>query len=114
MQGKENTMNWDRMEGQWKQGRGKAVAHWGKVMNDELAAVAGRYEELVGKLQERYGMAREEAKMQGIKCSQISARLKKSDRELVRLRKRLHQRTSVLTPKKGSRPSGNGKRSGKR
>ena len=48
-------MNWDRMEGEWKQRRGKAVHHWGKMMNDELAAIAGKYEELVGKLQEKYG-----------------------------------------------------------
>ena len=41
-------MNWDRMEGEWKQHRGRAVHHWGKVMNDELAAIAGKYEELVG------------------------------------------------------------------
>ena len=32
-------MNWDRLEGEWKQRRGKAVHHWGKVMNDELAAM---------------------------------------------------------------------------
>jgi len=32
-------MNWDRIEGQWKQRRGKAVHRWGKVMNDELAAI---------------------------------------------------------------------------
>ena len=36
-------MNWDRMEGGWKQRRGKAVHHWGKMMNDELAAIAGKY-----------------------------------------------------------------------
>ena len=57
-------MSWDRIEGQWKQRRGKAVHHWGKMMNDELAAIAGRYEELVGKLQEKYGIAKEEAKEQ--------------------------------------------------
>ena len=43
-------VNWDRMEGQWKQRRGKAVGHWGKTMNDELSAILGKYEELVGKL----------------------------------------------------------------
>ena len=44
-------MNWDRVEGQWKQRRGKAAHHWGKLMNDELAAISGKYEQLVGKLQ---------------------------------------------------------------
>lgn len=52
------------MEGQWKQRRGNAMRHWGKIMNDELASVAGRYEELVGKLQEKYGIAQLEAKEQ--------------------------------------------------
>jgi uncharacterized protein YjbJ (UPF0337 family) len=50
------------MEGQWKQRRGKAMRHWGKIMNDELAAVSGKFEELVGKLQEKYGIAQQEAK----------------------------------------------------
>ena len=51
-------MNWDRVEGQWKQRRGKAVHHWGKLMNDELAATAGKHEQLVGTLQEKYGIAK--------------------------------------------------------
>jgi len=57
-------VNWDRMEGQWKQQRGIAVYHWGKMMNDELSAILGKNEELVGKLQEKYGIAKEEAKRQ--------------------------------------------------
>jgi len=52
-------MNWDRIEGEWKQRRGKAVRHWGNMMNDELAGAAGRYEQLVGRLQEKYGRATE-------------------------------------------------------
>jgi hypothetical protein len=40
-------MSWDRIEGQWKQRRGKAMHHWGKMMNDELAEFAGKHEELV-------------------------------------------------------------------
>jgi uncharacterized protein YjbJ (UPF0337 family) len=50
------------MEGQWKQRKGKAMRHWGKIMNDELAAVAGKYEEFVGNLQEGYGIAQQESK----------------------------------------------------
>ena len=57
-------MNWDRVEGQWKQRRGKAVNHWGKVMNDELAAISGKFEKLVGRLQEKFGIAKEEAREQ--------------------------------------------------
>jgi uncharacterized protein YjbJ (UPF0337 family) len=52
------------MEGVWKQRRGKAVYHWGRMMNDELAAIAGKYEELVGKLQARFGIASEESERQ--------------------------------------------------
>lgn len=80
-------MNWDRVEGQWKQRRGKAVHHWGKMMNDELAAIAGKHEELVGVLQEKYGIAKEEAKRQVDEFKKIVARLKKTNAELVRLRK---------------------------
>jgi hypothetical protein len=55
-------VNWDRIEGQWKQRRGKAVHHLGKMMNDELAAIAGKYEEHVGRLQGQYRIAKKEAK----------------------------------------------------
>ena len=73
-------MNWDRMEGEWKQHRGRAVHHWGKVMNDELAAISGKYEELVGRLQERYGIAKEDAN-QKVKEFKITIdQLKKSNR----------------------------------
>ena len=54
-------MNWDRLEGQWKQQRGKSEHRWGKTMNDELAAIMGKYQELVGRLQEKHGVAKEEA-----------------------------------------------------
>jgi RNA polymerase sigma-70 factor (ECF subfamily) len=49
-------MNLDRIEGQWKQRGGKAVHHWGELMNDELA-IAGKHEQLVENLQEKYGIA---------------------------------------------------------
>jgi uncharacterized protein YjbJ (UPF0337 family) len=85
-------MNWDRMEGQWKQRRGKAVTHWGKMMNDELAAIAGKYEELVGRLQENFGIAKEEAKDHVEKYKTTVEQLKKSNHELIRLQKRLSKR----------------------
>jgi uncharacterized protein YjbJ (UPF0337 family) len=40
-------MNWDRMEGEWKQRRGKAVQNWGELMNDDLAAIAGKHKDVV-------------------------------------------------------------------
>jgi len=76
-------MNWDRVEGQWKQRRGKAVHHWGKVMNDELAAIAGKHEQLVGILQEKYGIAKEEAKRQVDEFKNIIVQLKKSNAQLI-------------------------------
>ena len=87
-------MNWDRLEGQWKQRRGKAVIHWGKIMGDELAAVAGKYEELVGRLQEKYGIAMEEARQQVEKFKINAEQFKKSNHELKKLQKTLSKKKS--------------------
>jgi len=57
-------MNWDRIEGNWKQFSGKAQQQWGKLTNDDLDVVEGRRTELVGKIQERYGIAKDEAEKQ--------------------------------------------------
>lgn len=54
-------MNWDRIEGNWKQFKGKVQAKWGDLTDDELDVIDGNRELLVGKLQERYGKARDEA-----------------------------------------------------
>ena len=81
-------MNWDQLEGGWKQRRGKAVRHWGTLMNDELAKMAGKYEELVGKLQEKYGIAREKTSRQQQEFAKIIAQLRKSNARLMSLRTR--------------------------
>jgi len=57
-------MNWERIQGQWKQVAGKAREQWGKLTDDDLDVVAGRREQLAGKIQERYGVAKEEAERQ--------------------------------------------------
>lgn len=57
-------MNWDRIEGQWKQVKGKAREQWGKLTDDDLDVVAGRREQLAGRIQERYGVAKDEAERQ--------------------------------------------------
>ena len=57
-------MNWDQLEGKWKQFTGSARERWGKLTDDDLDAIQGRKEILVGRLQERYGIAREEADRQ--------------------------------------------------
>jgi uncharacterized protein YjbJ (UPF0337 family) len=80
-------MNWDCIEGEWKQRRGKAVQHWGKIMNDELAAIAGKYEQLVGQLQEGYGRVVEESRMRAAKCRDAEEQLKKSERKLMEMQK---------------------------
>ena len=50
-------MNWDRIEGNWKQLTGQAKEQWGKLTNDDIDVVAGRRDQLAGKIQERYGVA---------------------------------------------------------
>src|SRR5262245_62550863 len=57
-------MNWDRIEGNWKQLRGKVQQQWGNLTNDDLTTIEGRRVELVGKIQERYGIAKDEAEKQ--------------------------------------------------
>jgi uncharacterized protein YjbJ (UPF0337 family) len=55
------TMNWDRVEGNWKQFKGKAQQQWGKLTDDDLDVIEGKRTELAGKLQARYGYAKDEA-----------------------------------------------------
>jgi uncharacterized protein YjbJ (UPF0337 family) len=57
-------MNWDRVEGNWKEFKGKAQQKWGKLTNDDLEVVAGKRTELAGRLQQRYGYAKDQADRQ--------------------------------------------------
>jgi len=57
-------MNWDQIKGNWKQFKGQAQQKWGDLTGDDLDRVDGRREELVGVVQERYGIAREQAEKQ--------------------------------------------------
>lgn len=54
-------MNWDRIEGNWKQFKGRIKEQWGDLTNDELDRIAGRREQLVGRIQEAYGVTKDEA-----------------------------------------------------
>ena len=54
-------MNWDRIEGNWKQFKGKVQEQWGELTDDDLDRIGGHREQLVGTLQERYGIARDRA-----------------------------------------------------
>ena len=57
-------MNWDQLEGKWKQLKGDVRKQWGKLTDDELEYMAGSRDKFVGRLQERYGVARGEAQKQ--------------------------------------------------
>jgi uncharacterized protein YjbJ (UPF0337 family) len=57
-------MNWDRVEGKWKQASGKIKEKWGKLTDDDLKMINGKREQLVGKIQERYGIAKDVAERQ--------------------------------------------------
>ena len=48
-------MNWDRVQGNWKQFTGKAKEQWGKLTDDELSQINGNREQLEGKIQAKYG-----------------------------------------------------------
>jgi uncharacterized protein YjbJ (UPF0337 family) len=57
-------MNEDTLKGQWTQIKGRVREQWGKLTNDDLDQIQGRAEQLIGKVQERYGIQRDEAKRQ--------------------------------------------------
>ena len=66
-------MNWDQMEGKWKQMKGVVRKQWGKLTDDDLAFMAGSKEQFVGRLQERYGLAKEVAQTQADEWLQTQA-----------------------------------------
>lgn len=57
-------MNWDRIEGGWKQMTGKVKEQWGKLTDDDMTEIAGKREILLGKIQSKYGLAKDEAERQ--------------------------------------------------
>lgn len=57
-------MNWDRAKGNWKQFRGKVQEQWGRLSDDQLDVIAGRREMLLGKIQECYGVSKDQAERQ--------------------------------------------------
>jgi uncharacterized protein YjbJ (UPF0337 family) len=57
-------MNWDKVEGNWKQMSGTIKQKWGKLTDNDLSIANGKREEFIGRLQERYGIARDEAERQ--------------------------------------------------
>jgi uncharacterized protein YjbJ (UPF0337 family) len=57
-------MNWDRVEGNWKTFKGQVQQQWGKLTDDDLDVIAGKREELLGRIQNAYGMSRDDADRQ--------------------------------------------------
>jgi uncharacterized protein YjbJ (UPF0337 family) len=57
-------MNWDRIEGNWKQFKGSARQQWGKLTDDQLDVVAGKRDLLLGRIQEAYGITKDETEKQ--------------------------------------------------
>ena len=69
-------MNWDQLEGQWKQMRGAVKKRWDKLTDDDLEYISGRRDQLVGRVQERYGILREMAEKQANEWVQGQAETK--------------------------------------
>ena len=61
---KANTMNWDVIEGNWKQFKGHVKEKWGKLSDDNLDAIAGKREQLAGRIQETYGITKDQTEVQ--------------------------------------------------
>jgi uncharacterized protein YjbJ (UPF0337 family) len=57
-------MNWDRIEGNWKQFKGSALQQWGKLTDDQLDVIAGKRDLLLGRIQEAYGITKDETEKQ--------------------------------------------------
>jgi uncharacterized protein YjbJ (UPF0337 family) len=58
-------MNQDRIQGRWKLLKGKLKEQWGRLTDDDLDVIAGRRDQLLGRIQQRHGLARDEADRQG-------------------------------------------------
>ena len=63
-------MNWDQVQGKWKLFAGSARERWGKLTENDWQTIAGAKEQLVGRIQERYGVANDEAEKQADEWSQ--------------------------------------------
>jgi uncharacterized protein YjbJ (UPF0337 family) len=57
-------MNWEQVRGNWQQAKGELKVRWGKLTDDDLTEIDGKRDKLVGSLQEKYGMTKEEAMKQ--------------------------------------------------
>ncbi len=65
-------MNADQMKGKWKQLQGAVKTKWGKLTDDDITVINGQREQLIGKIQQRYGIARDEAQRQVDEWKEVS------------------------------------------
>ena len=84
-------MNWDRIEGNWKQFKGTAKQKWGKLTDDQLDVIAGKRDQLAGWIQEAYGVTLEASQRQ-IDQWQSDQREQQSEEERG---EQVHKRTEV-------------------
>jgi uncharacterized protein YjbJ (UPF0337 family) len=56
------SMDWNRVEGNWKQVKGKVKEKWGQLTDDDLDVISGQRDQLEGKIQERYGLAKDQVR----------------------------------------------------
>jgi uncharacterized protein YjbJ (UPF0337 family) len=68
-------MNWDQVAGNWKQITGRVKQQWGKLTDDDLTMIDGKRDQLLGRIQERYGIGREEAERQLREWERMSSRV---------------------------------------
>ena len=80
-------MNEDRVEGKWKQMKGALKSRWGKLTDDDLDVIEGQKDQLVGKVQERYGIAKDEAQKQVDEWNRVNRDAEMREAEVERQRK---------------------------
>lgn len=78
-------MNWDRIEGKWKQFSGSARTRWGQLTDNDWEAIAGKRNQLVGRIQQRYGVTKAEAEKQADQWSKAMTHFERGERAATRL-----------------------------
>jgi uncharacterized protein YjbJ (UPF0337 family) len=95
-------MNWDQIEGKWKQFKGSVKQQWGKITDDDLDFIAGTRDKFIGKLQERYGLAKEDAERAADKWLAAQADTKSAD--TARSQRKGQSRTGESASREKDRP----------
>src|SRR5580692_11530563 len=80
-EGDKPIMNWDRIEGNWKQVKGKAREQWGKLTDSDWDQIAGKKDQLVGRIQERYGISKDEAQKQADEWARAQSDMSQTEQQ---------------------------------